>query len=101
MPLVLLREAMITRRGLDMTNADKTGFLAGVFAGVVRAAWVFLVLAWTPLKWVFSVEVFYRLIVALYHWDTPGSTAGWTFIAHFVVLTGLTYFVSIYKPKNT
>ena len=32
--------------------------------------------------------------------STPGVYAGWTFLLHFAVLTALTYFVSIYKPKG-
>lgn len=84
-------------KGSSMANVNKHG----VASEAIRTAWVLLSLVWTPLKWVLSVEVFYRLLVALYHWDTPGSGAGWTFIAHFAVLTALTYFVSLYKPKGT
>ena len=36
----------------------------------------------------------------VYHWNTPGAFAGWTFILHFVPLTAFTYYVSIYKPKR-
>ena len=36
----------------------------------------------------------------LYHWNTPGVYAGWSFLAYFAVLTAITYFVSIYKPKG-
>lgn len=71
----------------------------GVAAGLLKALWVTLVLVWPVLKWIVSVDVFVRFLVMLYHWDTPGTYAGWTFIIHFVVLTLLTYFVST-KPKG-
>ena len=52
------------------------------------------------LKWLVSIEVFFQFIRMIYHWNTPGVYAGWTFLLHFAVLTALTYFVSIYKPKG-
>ena len=33
-------------------------------------------------------------------WHTLGVYAGWTFLLHLGVLTGLTYFVGAYKPKG-
>ena len=52
------------------------------------------------LKWIVSIDVFFQFIRMVYHWNTPGVFAGWTFLAHFAVLVALTYFVSIYKPKG-
>lgn len=74
--------------------------LRGLFASVVKAVWVVVVLVWPLLKWIVSLDVIFRLIRMIYHWNTPGVFAGWTFLAHFAVLVALTYFVSIYKPKG-
>ena len=73
---------------------------AGVFARVVKVVWVATVLVWPLLKWLVSIDVFIQAIRMMYHWNTPGTYAGWTFLLHFAVLTALTYFVSIYKPKG-
>ncbi len=83
-----------------MTNTDRSEGLVEMLAAMTKIVWILLVLVWTPLKWVLSLEVLYRFLVACYHWDTPGSTAGWTFLLHFSVLVAVTYFVSIYKPKG-
>ena len=72
----------------------------GLFAPVVKAVWVVVVLVWPLLKWIVSIDVFFQFIRMVYHWNTPGVLAGWTFLAHFAVLVALTYFVSIYKPKG-
>lgn len=71
-----------------------------LLAGLVRFVWVATVLVWPVLKWVVSIEVFFQFVRMIYHWDTPGVYAGWTFLVHFAVLTALTYFVSLYKPKG-
>lgn len=71
-----------------------------LLAGLVRVVWVATVLVWPVLKWVVSIEVFFQFVRMIYHWDTPGVYAGWTFLVHFAVLTALTYFVSLYKPKG-
>lgn len=73
-----------------------TAFLAGL----IRFVWVAVVLVWPVLKWIVSIEVFFQLIRMMYHWNTPGIYAGWTFLLHFAGLTVLTYFVSIYRPKG-
>nr|BCU00955.1 KleE protein [uncultured bacterium] len=71
-----------------------------LLAGLVRFVWVATVLVWPVLKWIVSIEVFFQFVRMIYHWDTPGVYAGWTFLVHFSVLTALTYFVSLYKPKG-
>ncbi|WP_020405838.1 KleE stable inheritance protein [Hahella ganghwensis] len=65
-----------------------------------RWVWVALVLVWPVLKWIISIDVFFQGIRAIYHWNTPGINAGWTFLLHFAILTALTYIVSIHKPKG-
>ena len=72
----------------------------GIVSGIVRFIWVMTVLIWPMLKWLLSLEVFFQLVRMFYYWNTPGIYAGWTFALHFSLLTALTYFVSIYKPKG-
>ncbi|EMK0110371.1 protein kleE [Escherichia coli] len=74
-------------------------FARGVQA-LVRFVWVATVLVWPVAKWIISIDVFFQFLRMLYHWNTPGVHAGWTFLVHFAVLTALTYFVSLYKPKG-
>ena len=73
---------------------------AGIGSAVVKAVWVVLVLVWPILKWIVSIDCVFQLIRMFYHWDTPGVHAGVTFLLHFAVLTMLTYFVSVYRPKG-
>ncbi|EHW7386046.1 protein kleE [Escherichia coli] len=74
--------------------------VAAVLNGLLRFVWVVTVLVWPVAKWIISIDVFFQFLRMFYHWDTPGVHAGWTFLAHFAVLTALTYFVSLYKPKG-
>ena len=71
-----------------------------VSGGLVKVVWVVAVLVWPVLKWVVTLDVLFQFVRMLYHWNTPGVFAGWTFMLHFAVLTALTYFVSMYKPKG-
>ena len=73
---------------------------AGLLAGLVKFVWVATVLVWPVLKWVLSIITFFQFVRMLYHWNTPGVYAGWSFLAYFAALTAITYFVSIYKPKG-
>lgn len=70
------------------------------FGWVVRFFWVAVVLMWPVAKWVLSIATFYRLVMAMVHWENPASNAGWVFLAHFAVLVALTMFVSTYRPKG-
>ncbi|EPG9766681.1 KleE stable inheritance protein, partial [Escherichia coli] len=54
--------------------------------------WTVVVLCWPAVKWLVSVDVFIRLIVMCFQWSDPNSHAGWTFVAHFVVLVALHIF---------
>jgi hypothetical protein len=62
--------------------------------------WVVVVLIWPILKWLLSLDVFFQMLRMVYHWNTPGIYAGWTFLLHFSTLTALTYFVSFFRPKG-
>ena len=72
----------------------------GVIGWVVRVVWVLTAMVWPILKWIVSIEVFFKFVRMLWHWNTPGVHAGWTFLLHFAVLTALTWFVGVYKPKG-
>lgn len=79
---------------------SSAAFSRRALAGLSRGLWTVIVLAWPVLRWVLSVDVFLRLLVMLYHWDTPGTYAGWTFLLHATVLVAMTYYVSIYRPHG-
>lgn len=61
---------------------------------------IVVALLWPILKWVVALDVTWQFARMLYHWNTPGVFAGWTFLVHFAVFVGLIYFVSIYRPKG-
>jgi len=71
-----------------------------LLSGMIKVVWVVTLLIWPVLKWVLSIMTFFQGVRMLYHWSTPGMYAGWSFIAHFTVLTAITYFVGVYKPKG-
>jgi hypothetical protein len=66
---------------------------------LLSAVWVVTVLTWPLLKWLVSIDVALQFFRMLYHWNTAGAHAGWTFVLHFGVLFALTCFVAFYKPK--
>ncbi|WP_017169813.1 KleE stable inheritance protein [Xanthomonas phaseoli] len=73
---------------------------SGILAGIVKAVWIVTVLVWPFLRWIVALDVTFQFVRMLWHWHTPGVHAGWTFLLHFAVLTALTYFVSLFKPKG-
>lgn len=81
----------------SQSNPKKGG---GFLAAILRWVWIGVVLVWPLLKWVISIDVFFQGVRAVYYWGDPAVNAGWTFLAHFAVLTVLTYFVSVFKPKG-
>lgn len=76
------------------------GKLRKAISGLARALWMLLVLTWPVLRWVMALDVAYRGFLTVWHWDTPGSHAGFTFFLHFAALTAATFLVSSYKPKS-
>lgn len=72
----------------------------GFLAFLVKFVWVVTVLLWPILKWVLALATSFQFIRMLCYWNTPGVYAGWTFLAYFAALTGLTYYVSIYRPQG-
>lgn len=85
---------------VDVPGAPKKALGAGLLTGLIRSIWVIAVLVWPILKWVLSIITSFHFVRMLYHWNTPGVYAGWSFLGYFAVLTAITYFVSIYKPKG-
>ena len=67
---------------------------------LVKGVWVVTVLVWPLLKRIVSLDVLFQLIRMVHHWSTTGVYAILTFLLHFAVLTALTCFVSLYKPKG-
>lgn len=83
----------------EMASTSKPAKV-GFRRAILRGFWVVTALVWPLLKWVLSIDCFFQLVRMIYYWDTPGTYAGWTFLGHFVVLTAMTYFVTLYKPKG-
>lgn len=69
-------------------------------SGMVTTLWFVLALVWPVLRWLLALDVVFRGVLMAWHWDTPGSYAGWTFVLHFALLVALTFFVSVFKPKS-
>jgi hypothetical protein len=68
--------------------------------GLIKVIWVLTVLVWPLLRWIVAFEVLWQFLRMLWHWNTPGVYAGWTFLLHFALLTALTYFVGEYEPED-
>jgi hypothetical protein len=67
---------------------------------LLKVIWVVTVLTWPVLKWIISFDCLYQMLRMMYHWNTPGTYAGFNFLLHFAVFVALTYYVSLYKPKG-
>ena len=65
-----------------------------------KALWVVAVLLWPLLKYVVILDCTFQFFRMLWYWNTPGTFAGFRFLLHFAVLVGLTWFVSVHKPKG-
>jgi hypothetical protein len=65
-----------------------------------RAVWVVAVLLWPVLRYVVILDCVFQLFRMIWYWNTPGMFAGFRFLLHFAVLVGLTWFVSVHKPKG-
>lgn len=85
------------RSGLRQRLFPRTNALRPV-GWVVGALWGTAVLSWPVLRWVLSLDVVLQLLRMLWLWDAPGVHTGWSVLAHFALLTGLTCFVSLYRP---
>lgn len=69
-------------------------------SGIIKIIWAFSILVWPILKWIVSIDCALQFIRMLYFWNAAGHYASAIFLLHFFVLTFLTYFVTIYKPKG-
>lgn len=70
------------------------------FSGAMKVLWVAAVLLWPWVRWIAVLDVLFQFGRMVYHWNTLGAFAGWTFLLHFGVLTAITYFVSMFKPND-
>ncbi|RZA30290.1 MAG: hypothetical protein EOP02_02010 [Proteobacteria bacterium] len=61
---------------------------------------IIVALVWPLLRWLLVLDVTWQFARMVYFWQTPGNHAGWTFLAHFAVLAGLTCFVGVYRPRR-
>jgi hypothetical protein len=68
---------------------------------VIGSIQVVTALLWPILKWLLAIDVAWQFVRMVYHWKTPGNYGGWTFLVHFAILVGLTYFVAVYRQKPT
>jgi Uncharacterized KleE stable inheritance protein len=68
--------------------------------GIIKLFWVIGVLAWPLIKWVLSIDCVVQLMRMLYFWNSTWHNGGAIFLLHFALLTLLTYFVTIFKPKG-
>lgn len=69
-----------------------------IMMGLLGVVWLITTLAWPLLKWVIAIDVTFQFLRMLYHWDTPGVYAGFTFLLHFFAFAGLQYFVAFFTP---
>ena len=67
---------------------------------IMRVIWLLVVLTWPLVSSVGSLYVFFQFLRMLYYWNTPGSYAGWSFLAHFAMLVVLICFITLNKPKG-
>lgn len=67
---------------------------------IVKIIWLFTVICWPVARWILAIDVAFQFSRMLWHWNTQGTYAGWTFLIHFSVLVVLTFFVNNFKPKK-
>ena len=79
-------------------KAAKSG--SGFLHALLKGVWVLTAVCWPVLKWIVSLDCVFQLVRMIYHWNTPGTYAGWNFLLHFSVLCALTYYVAVHKPKG-
>ena len=82
------------------TEAPREAPLPASDPALLKGIWVVTVLLWPFLKWIVALDCVYQMVRMMYHWNTPGSFAGFRFLLHFGGFVALTYFVSLYKPKG-
>jgi hypothetical protein len=68
--------------------------------GLVGAVWLIVVLVWPALRWAIAIDVAFQGARMAWYWNTTGTHAGWTFLAHFAASTALTYFVEVFRPQG-
>lgn len=66
----------------------------------VKTLWIVAALVWPVLRWIMALDVAFQALLMVWHWGTPGNGAMVTFLLHFAALVGMTFFVSVFKPKS-
>ncbi|MBD8828989.1 KleE stable inheritance protein [Pseudomonas sp. CFBP 13602] len=79
---------------------DSPGVAKKMSSGIVKVLWLATALVWPVLRWLLALDVAFQFALMVWHWDNPASHAGWTFALHFAVMVALTFFVSVFKPKD-
>lgn len=59
---------------------------ASVAKGMLKGLWVLTGLTWPLLRRVFALDLVFQFVRMLWHWNTPGLHAGWTFMLHYCVV---------------
>lgn len=55
---------------------------------------------WPILRRVLCIDVFFKFVLMLWRWNTPGSHAGWTFALHLGVFVGLMLLLTGYRSET-
>lgn len=74
--------------------------LLGLVTFLDRAVWIMTLLLWPVIKFVGVICLLIQFVRMVYHWNTPGMHAGWTFVLMFAALVAINCYVAIYKPKG-
>lgn len=69
-------------------------------AALQKFLWTIVVLCWPLLSKTLIADVLFQLLRAMLYWSKPDVHAGWTFIFHLGMLSGLTYFVAFGDPAR-
>lgn len=57
-------------------------------------------LCWPLIQFGMTIDCLYQFIRMLYYWNTPGTYAGFRFIAHFLLYSGLFYYIAFGMPEG-
>jgi hypothetical protein len=81
------------------TLLPQAGLSQGAWRAAVSVLYFLAVITYPFLKWIFGIDVFLQFLKMLFTWNEPHVHSGWTFLAHFGLLTAYTCFVTLYRPS--
>jgi len=84
-------------------DGSSPGNHAAIWLWTHKALSIFAIavaMLWPILRWVISVDVFFKFVLMLWRWNTPGSHAGWTFALHLGIFVVLILLLTSYRPKT-